>query len=96
MAPSPPTPPTGPDEAGRPDAPALVDFTVDLTRQEALRQVHVLDAIGPDWDPMEVLRGEEAAYDLLYSGLDADQQRLYDDLVAAGVLPRRGGGRAAA
>ncbi|MFD3553397.1 DUF6400 family protein [Streptomyces goshikiensis] len=96
MAPSHPTPPTGPDDAGRPGSPALVDFTVDLTAQEALRQAQVLDAIGPDWDPLEVLRGEEAAYDLLYSGLDADQQRLYDDLVAAGVLPRRGGGRAAA
>ncbi|MFG2710796.1 DUF6400 family protein [Streptomyces goshikiensis] len=96
MAPSHPTPPTGPDDAGRPGSPALVDFTVDLTAQEALRQAQVLDAIGPDWDPIEVLRGEEAAYDLLYSGLDADQQRLYDDLVAAGVLPRRGGGRAAA
>ncbi|MFE9843895.1 MULTISPECIES: DUF6400 family protein [Streptomyces] len=95
MAPS-PTPPTGPDGAGRPGSPELVDFTVDLTAQEALRQAQVLAAIGPDWDPIEVLRGEEAAYDLLYSGLDADQQRLYDDLVAAGVLPRRGGGRAAA
>ncbi|AYV26166.1 DUF6400 family protein [Streptomyces goshikiensis] len=96
MAPSHPTPPTGPDDAGRPGSPALVDFTVDLTAQEALRQAQVLAAIGPDWDPIAVLRGEEAAYDLLYSGLDADQQRLYDDLVAAGVLPRRGGGRAAA
>jgi hypothetical protein len=45
---------------------------------------------------MEVMRGEEAAYDLLYSGLDEEQQRLYDDLVAAGVLPPRGGGHAAA
>lgn len=53
-------------------------------------------ALGPDWDPVEVLLGEEAAYDLLYSGLDADQQRIYDDLVAAGVLPARGDGRAAA
>ncbi|MFJ5631263.1 DUF6400 family protein [Streptomyces goshikiensis] len=95
MAPS-PTPPTGPDGSGRPGSPELVGFTVDLTAQEALRQAQVLAAIGPDWDPIEVLRGEEAAYDLLYSGLDADQQRLYDDLVAAGVLPRRGGGRAAA
>ncbi|MFJ3925261.1 DUF6400 family protein [Streptomyces sp. NPDC090022] len=91
MAPSHPTSPTGPD-----GTPALVDFAVDLTAQETLRQAHVLDALGPAWDPIEVLRGEEAAYDLLYSGLDADQQRLYDDLVAAGVLPRRGGGRAAA
>ncbi|MFD8217204.1 DUF6400 family protein [Streptomyces sp. NPDC059697] len=76
--------------------PALADFSVDLTAQEVQRQAQVLAALGPDWDPMEVMRGEEAAYDLLYSGLDEEQQRLYDDLVAAGVLPPRGGGHAAA
>ncbi|WP_405884795.1 DUF6400 family protein [Streptomyces sp. NBC_01136] len=103
MAPHNPPPPNDPDKAvGRhlpgaegPGTPALVDFAVDLTSQEVRRQVQVLTALGPDWDPMEVLRGEEAAYDLLYSGLDDEQQRLYDDLVAAGVLPRRGGGHAA-
>ncbi|MFI8287650.1 DUF6400 family protein [Streptomyces sp. NPDC085614] len=89
----PPSP--APEGSGRPES-ALVDFTVDLTAQEAERQVLVLDAIGPHWDPLEVMNGEEAAYDLLYSGLDADQQRLYDELVASGVLPRRGGGHAPA
>ncbi|WP_028799781.1 DUF6400 family protein [Streptomyces sp. 142MFCol3.1] len=104
MAPHDPPHPHGPGEAagprqpdaGRDDAPALVDFTVDLTSQEVLRQAQVLTALGPDWDPMEALRGEGAAYDLLYSGLDDEQQRLYDRLVTAGVLPERGGGRAAA
>ncbi|MFD8986094.1 DUF6400 family protein [Streptomyces sp. NPDC059564] len=76
--------------------PATVDFDVDLTSQEVLRRAQVMAALGPDWDPIEVLRGEEAAYDLLYSGLDAEQQRVYDELVAAGVLPARGSGRAAA
>ncbi|WP_329315106.1 MULTISPECIES: DUF6400 family protein [unclassified Streptomyces] len=90
MAPHQPTSPTGPD------TPALIDFTVDLTAQEVLRRAQVMDALGPDWDPIEVLRGEEAAYDLLYSGLDAEQQRVYDGLVAAGVLAPRGDGRAAA
>lgn len=90
MAPHHPTPPTGPG------TPALVDFTVDLTAQEVLRRAQVMEALGSDWDPIEVLRGEEAAYDLLYSGLDEEQQRTYDDLVAAGVLPPRGDGRAAA
>ncbi|MFD4413720.1 DUF6400 family protein [Streptomyces sp. NPDC058476] len=97
------TPSTGPDEsasqlptdAGRAAAPALVDFTVDLTAQEVQRRAQVLEALGPDWDPVEVLRGEEAAYDLLYSGLDEEQQRLYDELVSAGVLPVRGSGHAA-
>ncbi|MFF3088296.1 DUF6400 family protein [Streptomyces nojiriensis] len=100
MAPHDRTPPS--DASGTPgasdasDASELVDFAVDLTTQEVLRRAQVMAALGPDWDPMEVLLGEEAAYDLLYSGLDAQQQRLYDDLVAAGVLPARGDGRAAA
>ncbi|MFJ3205553.1 DUF6400 family protein [Streptomyces sp. NPDC086989] len=91
MPPHHPTSPTGPQ-----DTPALADFTVDLTAQEVLRRAQVMDALGPDWDPIEVLRGEEAAYDLLYSGLDAEQQRVYDALVAAGVLAPRGDGHAAA
>ncbi|MFE2104055.1 MULTISPECIES: DUF6400 family protein [unclassified Streptomyces] len=73
-----------------------VEFVVDLTAHEMLRRTHALAALGPDWDPVAALRGEEEAYDLLYSGLDAEQQRIYDELVAAGVLPRRGGGDAAA
>ncbi|MEW2416589.1 DUF6400 family protein [Streptomyces sp. NPDC046866] len=75
----------------------LVAFDVDLTAQELQRRAQVLAALGPQWDPVEVLRGEEAAHALLYSGLDADQQRIHAELVAAGVLPpREGGGRAAA
>ncbi|MFG2982278.1 DUF6400 family protein [Streptomyces sp. NPDC048258] len=101
-----PTPPTGPSDPtgpadrrspapGRPGTPGLIDFTVDLTSQEVLRRAQVMAALGADWDPIEVLRGEDAAYDLLYSGLDEQQQRLYDDLVAADVLPRRRSGHAA-
>ncbi|WP_043192995.1 DUF6400 family protein [Streptomyces sp. NRRL F-2664] len=75
--------------------PTPADFALDLTAQEMQRRAHVMEALGPDWDPVEVLRGEEAAYDLLYSGLDAEQQRLYDQLVTAGVLPARGHGHAA-
>ncbi|MFF0156573.1 DUF6400 family protein [Streptomyces sp. NPDC005263] len=82
--------------ADRPDALPTVDLAIDLSSHELLRRVHVLDALGPDWDPVAALHGEEAAYELLYSGLDAEQQRVYDELVSAGVLPRRGGGRAAA
>ncbi|MGW7031563.1 DUF6400 family protein [Streptomyces xanthophaeus] len=93
MTPPLPTPPSGPDDSA---GPALVDFSVDLTAHEVLRRAQVMAALGPDWDPVEVLRGEEDAYRLLYSGLDAEQQRTYEDLVAGGVLPARGGGRAAA
>ncbi|MFJ3760954.1 DUF6400 family protein [Streptomyces sp. NPDC090080] len=66
-----------------------VAFDVDLTGHEMTRRAHVMAALGDDWDPVAALRGEEEAYDLLYSGLDEEQQRLYDALVAAGVLPRR-------
>ncbi|MEU9015356.1 DUF6400 family protein [Streptomyces sp. NPDC048479] len=99
-----PTLPGEPDEpasasrpaADRPGTPAPVDFAVDLGSHEMLRRTHVLAALGPDWDPVAALCGEEEAYELLYSGLSAEQQRLYDELVSAGVLPRRGGGHAAA
>ncbi|GGU96761.1 hypothetical protein FHX79_11714 [Streptomyces cavourensis] len=45
---------------------------------------------------MAALRSENEAYALLYSGLDVEQQRTYDRLVAAGVLPDEDPGRAAA
>ncbi|OIJ87622.1 hypothetical protein BIV25_38760 [Streptomyces sp. MUSC 14] len=97
MTPHDPTPETPPrrNESGRtPDGtapPVLVGFDLDFTAHEIERRAQVLAALGPDWDPIEALHGEEQAYDLLYSGLDAEQQRLYDDLVTAGVLPRRAG-----
>ncbi|MET7455774.1 DUF6400 family protein [Streptomyces sp. NPDC005574] len=81
--------------ASPPDPAGPADFAVDLTAHELLRRAHVLDALGPDWDPLDALRDESAAYGLLYSGLDEQQQRVYDDLVAAGVLPGGGSGRAA-
>ena len=68
---------------------ADLDFALDLTLDEARRRSTMLAAIGADWDPVAVLDEEERAYDMLYSGLDEDQQRTYDELVAAGVLPDR-------
>ena len=68
-----------------------VDIADDITGHEMTRRAHVMNALGAEWDPVAVMRGEEEAYDRLYSGLDQEQQRLYDTLVAAGVLPRRGG-----
>ena len=70
-------------------------FAYDLTLDEARRRAAVLDAIGDDWDPVEVLAQEDRAWAMLYSNLDDDQQRIYDDLVAAGVLPDRLVGRVA-
>jgi Family of unknown function (DUF6400) len=75
--------------------PNHLSFAYDLTLDEARRRAAVLEAIGDDWDPVEVLAQEDRAYAMLYSDLDDDQQRIYDDLVAAGVLPDRVAGRVA-
>jgi hypothetical protein len=77
-----------------PHGPAF-HFALDLGAHEMLRRTHVMEALGPDWDPSVALRGEEEARALLYSGLDAEQQRVYDELVAAGVLPAGPGDAAA-
>ena len=68
---------------------ADLDFAYDLTLDEARRRSAVLEAIGGDWDPLAVLAEEEKAYDMLYADLDEEQQRIYDELVSAGVLPDR-------
>jgi hypothetical protein len=68
---------------------ANLDFAYDLTLDEARRRSAVLEAIGHDWDPIAVLTEEQKAYDMLYSDLDEEQQRVYDELVRAGVLPER-------
>ena len=72
-----------------------VDLAYDLTLDEARRRSAVVQAIGDDWDPIAVLAHEQNAYDMLYSGLDEEQQRIYDELVAAGVLPDRAVNRVA-
>jgi Family of unknown function (DUF6400) len=74
---------------------ANLDFAYDLTLDEARRRSAVLEAIGDDWDPVAVLAEEQNAYDMLYSNLDDEQQRVYDELVRAGVLPERTTARAA-
>lgn len=62
-------------------------FDVDLTDHETRRRAEVLAALGDDWDPVAVLRDEDEANRLLYSGLDEEQQEIHRMLVAAGVLP---------
>jgi hypothetical protein len=68
---------------------ADLEFAYDLTLDEARRRSAVLEAIGGAWDPIAVLAEEQKAYDMLYSDLNDEQQRVYDDLVRAGVLPER-------
>lgn len=71
------------------NASASVEFAYDLTLDEVRRRSAVLEAIGADWDPIRALVDEEKAYAMLYSNLDEEQQRHYDALVSAGVLPER-------
>nr|WP_085998606.1 DUF6400 family protein [Nocardia vinacea] len=65
------------------------DFAYDLTLDEARRRSAVVAALGDDWDPVAVLAEEDLAYDMLYSNLDDEQQRIYEELVQAGILPDR-------
>ncbi|WP_174189692.1 DUF6400 family protein [Nocardia barduliensis] len=65
------------------------DFAYDLTLDEVRRRGAVVAALGDDWDPVAVLAEEDLAYDMLYSNLDDEQQRIYEELVGAGVLPDR-------
>lgn len=74
----------------------MVEFFLDLDRDEVRRRAEVVNALDAAWDPVAVLRGEDEAYALLYSGLDAEQQRIYDELVQAEVLPVRNWGERAA
>ncbi len=67
---------------------ADLEFCYDLTLDEVRRRTAVLEAIGADWDPMRVLAEEERAHAMLYSDLDDEQQRHYDELISAGVLGR--------
>lgn len=58
----------------------------DLSLDEARRRSAILQALGDDWDPVQALADEDQAYRMLYSDLDDEQQRAYDELVTAGVL----------
>ncbi len=58
----------------------------DLSFDEARRRSAILAAIGDDWDPVQALTEEEQAHRMLYSSLDDEQQRAYDELVSAGIL----------
>ncbi|MFJ9371064.1 DUF6400 family protein [Nocardia sp. NPDC101769] len=65
------------------------NFAYDLTLDEVRRRSAVVAALGDDWDPVAVLADEDLAYDMLYSNLDDEQQRIYEELVRAGILPDR-------
>jgi hypothetical protein len=69
--------------------PNTLSFSIDLTLGEVERRAAIVEALGDDWDPAAVFAGEQVAYETLYGGLDPEQQRVYDKLVRAGVLPDR-------
>jgi hypothetical protein len=60
-------------------------FSWDLTAHELRRLSATLEGM-PDWDPDGSLRMESAAYRLLMSDLDEEQQAIHRMLVEAGVL----------
>jgi Family of unknown function (DUF6400) len=72
-----------------------MEFVHDLTLDQARLRAAVLAALADDWDPVRVLAEQQRAIKLLYSGLDNEQQRIYDDLVSAGVLAKGGADRVA-
>lgn len=65
----------------------MIEHVFDLAAHETERLAAVLVAQGSGFDPDAVLAGETAARLMLYSGLDKSQQKTYDELVVAGVLP---------
>lgn len=67
----------------------VLAFTYDLTFDEIRRRTAVLEAVGAQWDPVQALAEEDMAYRMLYADLDDAQQRIFDELVRAGVLPDR-------
>ena len=66
-----------------------IQFAYDVTLDEIRRRRAVLEAIGEDWDPVQAMAEEDAASRMLYFDLDDEQQRIFDELVRAGVLPDR-------
>ena len=69
--------------------PTALAFAYDLTLDEMRRRTAIVEVLGDEWDPTEALAEEEMAYRMLYSDLDDEQQRIFDELVRAGVLPDR-------
>jgi hypothetical protein len=66
-----------------------IQFVYDVTLDEIRRRRAVLEAIDQDWDPVQAMAEEDTASRMLYSDLDDEQQRIFDELVRAGVLPDR-------
>ena len=68
-----------------PDDPDLA-CAADLSLDEVRRRSAILQAIGDDWDPGQALAEEDQVHRMLFSDLDDEQRRAFDELVNAGVL----------
>lgn len=64
----------------------MTDLFLNLAEDESRRRLAMLEA-SPDFDPVHALTVQTEANRLLYSNLDEQQQRIYEELVEAGVLP---------
>ncbi|HEX4250043.1 MAG TPA: DUF6400 family protein [Pseudonocardia sp.] len=63
----------------------LHEFQLDLGDDQE-RLALVMEASAGLYDPIAMLEGEREAHRMLYGNLDAEQQAIYDELRAAGVL----------
>lgn len=63
----------------------LHEFRLDIGDDHE-RLALVLEASAGLYDPIALLEGEREAHRMLYGNLDAEQQAIYDELRAAGVL----------
>ncbi len=58
----------------------------DVGQEDLNRRSLVIEAMGDEFDPAEILQDEQEADELLFSNLDAEQQETYDMLVREGVI----------
>jgi hypothetical protein len=64
----------------------LTDFNIDFDTHELTRLAAVLSACAADLDLLTMHANECDARRLLYSGLDAEQRRIHQQLTEAGIL----------
>ncbi len=64
----------------------------DVGQEDLNRRSLVIEAMGDEFDPAEILQDEQEADELLFSNLDAEQQETYDMLVREGVICARSRG----
>ncbi len=64
----------------------MSEHIFDVGQEDLRRRSLVIEAMGDEFDPTEIFRGEQKADELLFSNLDEEQQETYDMLKEHGVL----------